>query len=468
MSVASRSVVMSSRSIPVVGTRSNLDRMRWVSVLGTTMLVAAWEILRQALVLPQREWVIPAATVGLALLLANVVSIVMGGLIRALQGKVRQRTEELATINALAAAVSQSLNLDTVLDEALSKVLEVLDLDAALIFLSREDGRQGEVVLQGHHAHAGSMALTPAQIEVARRIGQRAMERRRAVIETISAREFAGVPSSKKGGKEMVPSFTTLPLVSKGKTVGALCAVTQRRESLNREQIALMGAICDQIAVAVENGRLHGDLKLLLLDSIRALADAVEARDAYTGGHCESIADHAVAIGEELGLTDEELEHLQYGALLHDIGKIGVDDAILGSPGPLSRSEYAQMKAHATMGARIVDEIAMLKDVVPIIEHHHERYDGLGYPKGLVGEEIPLVARILSVADSFGAMTTDRPYRKAMGSDEAFQELQRSSGSQFDPRVVDAFLKVMKNTDEEEAKGDAEPAPEEAPEGATA
>lgn len=180
----------------------------------------------------------------------------------------------------------------------------------------------------------------------------------------------------------------------------------------------------------------------LLRDIVRALMSAILAKDIVTCKHSLRVSEYALMIGRELKLSREELTRLEVGALLHDIGKIGIPDQILKKPGPLTDDEFKIMKKHSLMSAEIISKIKQLQDVVPIVKHHQERVDGLGYPDGLRGEHIPLLARIAYVADAFDAMTSDRPYRKRLSEKRAFEELERYCGKQFDSVVVKAFMKA--------------------------
>lgn len=178
----------------------------------------------------------------------------------------------------------------------------------------------------------------------------------------------------------------------------------------------------------------------LLRDTVRAMVAAIEAKDPYTSGHSWRVSEYALFLGRGAGLSEEELIWLELGALLHDVGKIGVPDAVLTKPDKLSAEEYELMKKHPVISAVILNHIEWLRDVVPIVKYHQERMDGLGYPEGLRGEKIPKLARMVYVVDSFDAMTSDRPYRKAMSAQEAFMELERNQGKQFDPDFVKIFM----------------------------
>ncbi|MGD9116662.1 MAG: response regulator [Dehalococcoidia bacterium] len=183
------------------------------------------------------------------------------------------------------------------------------------------------------------------------------------------------------------------------------------------------------------------EIRKVFLGAIEALAFALEAKDQYTAGHSRRVTEIAVAIGKEMGLSKECVEDLRWGGLLHDVGKIAIDQIIQNKPGKLTEAEYEHIMTHANVGAGIVRPVVNSK-VVEMIEHHHDRYDGKGMNQVVAGEDIPLCARILAVADSFDAMTSDRPYRAAMSVDEALEEIKRCTGSQFDPEVAAAFLKI--------------------------
>jgi putative two-component system response regulator len=182
-------------------------------------------------------------------------------------------------------------------------------------------------------------------------------------------------------------------------------------------------------------------LKKAYLDSVKVLAEAIDAKDTYTRGHSDRVRRMSLQIAVSLGFTEERREVLEYGALLHDIGKIGIEDEILRKPGPLSPEEFQTIQQHPLVGVKIVEGIEFFKDKIPMIRSHHEHFDGKGYPDGLVGEAIPLEARIIAVPDAFDAMASLRPHRRAMSLEDILLEMKKYKGKQFDPNILEIFLK---------------------------
>ena len=181
------------------------------------------------------------------------------------------------------------------------------------------------------------------------------------------------------------------------------------------------------------------------LDMVQTLRYTVEAKDSYTRGHSDRVSEYSVLIGRKLGLQEEQIKTLRIGGLFHDIGKIGIPDSILLKPGRLTDEEYTQIKAHPGIGAHILGSADIFKDIIPIVKHHHEKYDGIGYPGMLKGEEIPYLARIAAVADTFDAMTSRRSYRGPIDIEHVKDEIKRCEGTQFDPQVAEAFLEILNN-----------------------
>lgn len=238
-------------------------------------------------------------------------------------------------------------------------------------------------------------------------------------------------------------SFLVLPVFLKEKLKAVITIGRSRTNAFNTEDIAQARQMADQMAVALSNATLIEELDNLNWGTLSALARTVDAKSSWTAGHSTRVTKMALKIGSGLALSPKKMDELHRAALLHDIGKVGVPAAILDKPGALDDDEYALIKMHPAMGARILEPIASYKEIIPMVLHHHERFDGKGYPDGLSGDEIDIGARILAVADVFDAIKSDRPYRKGMALERVIDIITEEAGRQFDPDVVDVFLAVM-------------------------
>jgi len=226
--------------------------------------------------------------------------------------------------------------------------------------------------------------------------------------------------------------------------VGVLVVERESPVPLERLELRTLATVGAQIALLSENLRLVDDLRRTFDASIEAIASAVEARDGYTESHCRRLAIFSTSMATRLGLGAEEVEAIRLGALLHDVGKIGVRDEVLLKPGRLSAEERAEIERHADCGHHIVLAVHGLRpETLACVRHHHERWDGTGYPDRLAGEEIPLAARIVAVVDVWDALSTDRPYKKAYDQPTAREILRKSRGAFFDPALVDLFLEIL-------------------------
>jgi putative nucleotidyltransferase with HDIG domain len=237
--------------------------------------------------------------------------------------------------------------------------------------------------------------------------------------------------------------FLTVPITVQKELAAILCLGFEDEPSHSEDNLELARQVVDQVAVALSNARLILELDDLTWGALLALARAIDAKSPWTAGHSERVTSMALKIGRELGLSERELDHLQRGGLLHDIGKIGTPIEILDKPGKLTEEEMAVMRQHTTIGAQILEPIKSFEGVIPIVLQHHEWFDGSGYPHGAKGEEIDIRARIFAVADVFDALVSERPYRAAMPFERVLGIMQDLTGSQFDPTVMDAFLEVV-------------------------
>ncbi|MFQ5901287.1 MAG: HD domain-containing phosphohydrolase [Thermodesulfobacteriota bacterium] len=255
------------------------------------------------------------------------------------------------------------------------------------------------------------------------------------------------------GSLKNVQSVLLIPLIFQGKVLGIVSLGESRRWSrspFDTGKIRLCKAIANQAATAIENARLFDEVKKkseeledTCFESMKVLSQSIEQKDEYTREHSERMVKYSLLLGDKLGLSEEEKKPLRYSAVLHDIGKINIKGAILGKPASLKISEYNEIKTHPEKGAELIKAIKFLQPVIPIILHHHEKWNGEGYPDGLKGGKIPIGARIICILDAYDAMTSDRPYKRARGREWAISELKRFSGKQFDPQVVKAFLEIL-------------------------
>ena len=197
--------------------------------------------------------------------------------------------------------------------------------------------------------------------------------------------------------------------------------------------------------INVELADTYEKLEQAYMDSIQTIRYTVEAKDTYTKGHSDRVSAYSVLIGEKMGLPEEDIKRLRIGGLFHDVGKIGVPDNILQKEGHLTTNEYSEIKNHPSIGVHILSSATLFQDILPIVKHHHERYDGTGYPSRLAGDDIPFLARITSMADSFDAMTSRRVYRDSLPLDKVIEEIEKNKGTQFDPKIADVFLDILRN-----------------------
>jgi HD-GYP domain-containing protein (c-di-GMP phosphodiesterase class II) len=233
-----------------------------------------------------------------------------------------------------------------------------------------------------------------------------------------------------------------VPLQRQDMVLGCFFALNKTAGDFDSHDAKLLNSIANESAIYLENAMLFEDAHGLMMGLLHSLTSAVDAKDAYTCGHSERVALLARHLAIEAGLGDSFAERAYMTGLLHDVGKIGVPEGVLQKTGRLTPEEFEQMKKHPQIGARILQDIRQISDVIPGVLHHHERFDGQGYPANLVGENIPLMGRIICLADCFDAMTSNRTYRKAMPLEVALTEIRRCSGTQFDPSLTEAFLRI--------------------------
>ena len=249
-------------------------------------------------------------------------------------------------------------------------------------------------------------------------------------------------------------SCLAVPLIVRKQTIGILYLYNKQTTKISpfaeftAEELRMISSFSHQVGIAMENHRLYSDIHNIFLDYIKSIAAALDARDAYTHGHSRRVAEFSIGIGKKIGLSEGELEFLELSATIHDIGKIGIGESVLNKPGKLTDEEFLIIKSHVVKGSKILEPMSRLRALMPGVRNHHERYDGKGYPDGLKGDEIHLVARIISIADTYDAMTTSRVYRKGLPKEVAYKEIEKGAGTQFDPKLALAFVEFMRNNEE--------------------
>jgi putative nucleotidyltransferase with HDIG domain len=360
-----------------------------------------------------------------------------------LHEKTDMQVAELSLIQELGKAINSSLDLDSVLNYFIDMTTRITESDRATLMLF-DDVRQELYVevYRGFENNSVKNLRLPIGEGVA---GQAASTRRPIKIEhTGRSTDYKELPIV---GKKSDLTLISAPLVNKDNLVGVInCErLISKKGPFTPENLDLLETLASQASIAIENARLYHNLLNVYLETIRSLAAAIDAKDSYTHGHSRRVTDLSVGLAMQMSLAKTEVDTIRHASLLHDVGKIGISEQILLKPGRLTDEEFETIKSHPHIGAGILNSIEFLKNVCEIIKHHHERYDGRGYPDGLAGSEIPLGSRIICVADSFDAITSQRPYRRPLTFQEAVDEVVRCSGSQFDPEIVDAFLKLRKS-----------------------
>lgn len=263
--------------------------------------------------------------------------------------------------------------------------------------------------------------------------------------EAMTVRESRVENREIEGNRKGIRSFATHPLVWRGEAIGLLNVIQEDPfMGLRPGQLHLLSIIASKVAAAIENNRLYDNLQASYLKTIKALANAIEARDRYTRGHTDRVTMLADLIAVRMNWSDRQRAELKMGCTLHDIGKIGIPDAILTKPEQLTEEEWQRMEEHPKLGARILEGIDYLAPAIPYILYHHEKYDGTGYPHGLAGEDIPVEGRLLMIVDTYDAIVSERPYRREAPPEKAIEELEKYKGKQFDPLIVDILVGVWR------------------------
>jgi putative nucleotidyltransferase with HDIG domain len=346
---------------------------------------------------------------------------------------------ELATLYEMSRSLGSTLEMTELLNSVLSSVLRIFDLDLGYIILrDRENGTLTLRAIRGVEASPTDGAVRSSMSEWVIREG-------RPLIFNPDASAKDDHVDSVTGARAVL----CVPLISAEGSIGSITIGSSLPEyRFSGDDVRLLSTIANHVTIAVGNIELFSSLQEAYLATVRSLAAAIDAKDAYTRGHSDRVAQFATMIAERMNLSHDQRIALEMAAYLHDIGKIGVREEILLKPGRLDDGEMVEMRHHPLIGANILRPVAFPWAITPVIRHHHEAFDGSGYPAGLKGDEIPLLARILTIADSYEAMTADRPYRVGRTPREAVEEMRACAGTHFDPAVVEVFSQIVIDLEE--------------------
>ncbi len=351
--------------------------------------------------------------------------------------------EQLQALLRASHHLGQARNDDELLRSILDDAVRVLDAQRGAIALAdgEENALRLRAVVTGREVGRGNAwEETAGRPSYSQSLAQRCFNRGESILchNVAADPELAVAQSIAQGAMD---SVLCVLLRTPRKRLGILHLDRGPwQERFTSGDLDLADALAASVSAGIESAQLLRKQRDLFFNTITILAQAVELRDEYTGGHTMRVTKYSLLLAEQLGRPPAEIELIRTGTPLHDIGKIGIDDAILRKPDKLTPEEFEVMKSHTVKGDEILATIPDLRPVRPIVRSHHERWDGKGYPDGLAGEAIPLLARVVAVADTFDAMTSDRPYRKGMAPEVAFAEIEKQSGKQFDPACAAAFL----------------------------
>lgn len=360
-----------------------------------------------------------------------------------------RKINELTSLSEVTQIITDSLNIDTVLDTIIDTIERIMGFDTCSIKLvDRRTGDLRITVARG----LGPEYSAKRSTAVGEGISGLAVKMCRPIVSE-DVESDPRIDQSHIIRRLGVKSLISFPLITKKSVMGAMTLYSYERHSFTEDEKRLLSIFANQAAGAIENARLFDSLRDSYLNTIQALSMAIDAKDRYTHGHSKRVSEISVMIGRQIGLSPERLELLKHAGDLHDIGKIGISELIISKESKLTIDEYEIIKTHPLVGEIIIEPVPFLQEARAVIRHHHERWDGFGYPDGLKSDEIPLLSRIILISDAYDAMTSDRPYRKALSHEVAIREIERHSGTQFDPQIVKAFLELFRHaTPEDVAK----------------
>ncbi len=350
-----------------------------------------------------------------------------------------QRLQELSTLYEINQALASVLSLEKVLKIIINKSARIFEAEIVSILLL--DEKKENLTIRTARG-LNKKIVDTTSLKKGERISGWVVQHRKAVL----VKDIEKDPRFRLRHREKyyTKSLISAPLIVKEKVLGVINVNNKMtRKPFTPSELSLLQTLAFQAGIAIENARLYERLNNLYLNTIDALAQVIDEKDHYTHTHSKNVTKYALAIAKQMKLTPHQMEVVERAAKLHDLGKIGIHDYILAKPDKLTPEEWEEIKTHSLKGAKILEPLSFLNGVIKAVRSHHERYDGKGYPDGKKGKEISVEARIMAVADAFDAMLSERPYRKALTKEKTIKELKKNSGTQFDPKVVKAFLRII-------------------------
>ena len=354
------------------------------------------------------------------------------------------RIDVIMTLDEINKAISSSLSREKIMETAMQQIERITRCE--LVAVLQVEGEELEITA----IHGNDILVPPSMMPGSRIAGRSTAGEAFSRHASQRIGDLTGHPRIGAMDSSLmqagIRSLIAIPLLAKDRIDGVLLLGDTEAGQFKPEATFTIEKIASQMAVALANARLYEDLHILFISTVTSLANAIDAKSPWTKGHSVRVMQMATRLAREMELSSDVVERVRLGGLLHDIGKIGIIESLLDKPAMLDEDEFPPMRLHPEKGVAILAPIEQLRDVIPGILHHHERYDGSGYPEGLKGEAIPLEARIIGVADAFDAMVAERPYKPGHSVTEALVELRRCAGTQFDPVVVEHFARAVERT----------------------
>jgi putative nucleotidyltransferase with HDIG domain len=351
--------------------------------------------------------------------------------------EIERKVVELDNLLKATEAIASTLQLDPLLDMIMELGMNIMDAEGCSVLLIDEKEKKLQFVAASGAKKEEIKKLT---LDIGEGVAGWVVQNDQPLLIEDVSKDARFSKRVDEVLRQETKSLICVPLKVKERTIGVMEVINKKGDrTFTERDMVLFKPLSAQAAVAIERARLYEDLEDMYISTVKSLAAAIDAKDPYTRGHSERVTRFSLLITKELGLDEKIQKDVQLCGLLHDVGKIGVPISVLRKKEKLTDEDWKEIRRHPVLGAEIISPIKQLKELIPNVRHHHERYDGKGYPDNLKGEEIPLIARILAVADTFDALTSERPYRNGLSDKAALEEIEICKGTQLDPACADAF-----------------------------